>query len=447
MTAQSLARIAPPAQRPRGHRSVQVRRLPSRRCYPPAQRPSEQARRLQGMTGSKPSLCERVDHTRKRSRCASPGVRRRVVIGVVQKQHRAGAGAVCHTRGNRRGCRVCLPVPTPVAPQQRTPAARASDAQRSRVCDAVRRPIERGRAAGVLGDGLSCAPDVSPHLRRRQAQQVAVALAVQRDLVAGVSDLARQRGISQDLLADEEEGRLHALVAEDLQNGRGSLRVGAVVKGERVAKPARGSVLDPERRAQRGPCAGERRQHVPGERRTTDRAGDARGAAAMIGGRDAHADPGNPGGGRGVGALQPRDRPTGDGRQGGARRGSPTPGAGDRAVAAYALAVRHRAVDAGLAAAGAGAAAGAARGGAADARRRPARAAVLRRADAWRARRALRASGDARDRAGHGRNCRVRASAQRESRRQAADDHARAARARAPVHASVSAARVGAFDR
>ena len=116
-------------------------------------------------------------------------------------------------------------------------------------------------------------------------------------------------------------------------------------------------------------------------------------------------------------------------------------------VPAYPLAVRHRTVDAGVAAAGAGAAAGAARGGAADARRRPARAAVLRRADAGRARGPLRAPGDARDRARHGRNAGCSRPRAARARRQAADDHARAARARAAVHAAVSAARVGAFDR
>ncbi len=100
------------------------------------------------------------------------------------------------------------------------------------------------------------------HLPRGQAQEVAVAVAVQRDLVTRVDDLARERRVAPNLLADEEERRLGTLAREYLEHRRRALRVRAVVERERVALAARRAVLDAERRAQRAAT----RPRAPGSR-------------------------------------------------------------------------------------------------------------------------------------------------------------------------------------
>jgi len=156
---------------------------------------------------------------------------------------------------------------------------------------------------------------------------------------------------------------------------------------------------------------------------------------------------GNRGGGGGVHPLQPRDRPAGDGRQGGAAGGAPARGLGMGAAQARALDAGHRPVDPRLAAAGGGAVAGAARGGAAGARRRAARAAAVRRAHARRARGSRGAPGDARDRHRRDRRGAVRAGAQRQPAGRATDDRARPDRPRRREPAAVSAARARALGR
>ena len=108
-------------------------------------------------------------------------------------------------------------------------------------------------------DRVLRALDVLAHLRRRQAQQVAMPVAVQRDLMAGVGDLARERRVAQHLLADQEERRRHTLAREDLQHRRRALRVRAVVERQRVAAAAGGAVLDAERRARSGAASATRR--------------------------------------------------------------------------------------------------------------------------------------------------------------------------------------------
>ncbi len=83
-----------------------------------------------------------------------------------------------------------------------------------------------------------------------------MAVAVQRDLVPGVDDLARERGIAQHLLADEEERRAHPLAREDLEHRWRSLRVWAVVERERVAASTR-------RCGPPSPSGGRRPRHAP----------------------------------------------------------------------------------------------------------------------------------------------------------------------------------------
>ena len=55
--------------------------------------------------------------------------------------------------------------------------------------------------------------DVLAHLLWGEAQQIAMAVAVQSDLMTGVDDLARERGVLEHLLADQEEGGANVLAA------------------------------------------------------------------------------------------------------------------------------------------------------------------------------------------------------------------------------------------
>ena len=70
---------------------------------------------------------ERLDHARQRGRRAPPRVRRRVLVGVVQQQHRAGRGRAVTSCAIDSGVAVRLPVAPPLAPQQRAPAARVGE--------------------------------------------------------------------------------------------------------------------------------------------------------------------------------------------------------------------------------------------------------------------------------------------------------------------------------
>jgi hypothetical protein len=127
----------------------------------------------------------------------------------------------------------------------------------------------------------------------------------------------------------------------------------------------------------------------------------------MIVGVNGRSHPGNRGGRSRVGALQPRGRATGDGRQAHSSHRAPAPRACPQPAASRALAGWNRAFDAWLAAAGHCPAAGLTRDRAADDGRRPARAAVLRRAYARRASRAARAPCYGRDRGRRRRHRRV----------------------------------------
>ena len=155
------------------------------------------------------------------------------------------------------------------------------------------------------------------------------------DLMAGVDDLARERRVALDLLADEEERGGHALAGEHLEHRGRALRVRPVVERERIARAARRAILDAERRPQR--------LHRPREPRAAGtpppprRRGAGEGAcrAAMIVGRHG-TRAGNPRGLRGLDALQPRDRAAG------ARRARGPTGAHAAARAARRLVRRSR---------------------------------------------------------------------------------------------------------
>ena len=60
-----------------------------------------------------------------------------------------------------------------------------------------------------------------------------MAVAVQRDRMAGGGDLGRQRPGPPHLLADQEERRLHAGGREQLEHRGRALRMRAVVEGDR----------------------------------------------------------------------------------------------------------------------------------------------------------------------------------------------------------------------
>ena len=96
---------------------------------------------------------------------------------------------------------------------------------------------------------------------RAEAQQVAVAIAVQADAMAGGDDLGGQRRVAGDLLADEEERRPHAAVGEHLEHGRRALGVRAVVEGQGHPGPGRACGRRspsgaPQRRRRRRPAPG-----------------------------------------------------------------------------------------------------------------------------------------------------------------------------------------------
>jgi hypothetical protein len=161
----------------------------------------------------------------------------------------------------------------------------------------------------------------------------------------------------------------------------------------------------------------------------------------MIVGGHGRSCAGNRGGDGSVRLLQPRDRPAGDGRQGGARRRASALGPGLGTRQARALDARHGPVDPRLAAAGARAAARTAGGGAARAGDGPDRAAVSRPANARRARRASRAHRHLRDHHRRDRRGSVRAATQHRPHLRAADDRSRAAGSRTGQPAALHAAR------
>jgi hypothetical protein len=110
--------------------------------------------------------------------------------------------------------------------------------------------VEERRAAGGLRDRRRSSIQIVTNLAGREPQEVAVAVTVEADLMAGSGDLGRERASSLDLLAGEEEGRPRTGVRERLEHRGGPSRVRAVVEREgdsvQPAQPGR----DPQRTAQ-----------------------------------------------------------------------------------------------------------------------------------------------------------------------------------------------------
>ncbi len=143
-------RLDPPARaRVNARRHCRRRRSPrrsrARRSVPTVDKPSmlSAVSAARGRSGPRDScrlraararapLGERLEHARQRRRGAPPGAGRGVVVGVVQQQHRARAGAVGDARGDRRRAWR--------APPSRGPSgSTAACASRARGPDAARR--------------------------------------------------------------------------------------------------------------------------------------------------------------------------------------------------------------------------------------------------------------------------------------------------------------------
>src|SRR5438270_13648897 len=85
--------------------------------------------------------------------------------------------------------------------------------------DPVWRPVQRRQAAGGVLDPTGGPVEIVANLPGSQAQEIAMAMAVQADLVAGRDDLSGHAGVARDLLADQEERRPVAVLRERLQDG------------------------------------------------------------------------------------------------------------------------------------------------------------------------------------------------------------------------------------
>ena len=202
---------------------------------------------------ARPAPARAASSARQRRHGGAPGARRAVVVGVVEQQHVARAGGRASTsRATPAGVARGAPVAAPARPQQRRPAARARTARsagravdrrrargagrRPRGADRLRGPVEvvarapRGGRRSRCGGGRR---GPRPHARRRRSR-------------------ASSAPVRAHLLADHEERRARAVLAQQLQHGRRALRMRPVVEGERDGAGQR----HPPRDAQRGAHAG-----------------------------------------------------------------------------------------------------------------------------------------------------------------------------------------------
>src|SRR5205823_9492757 len=123
----------------------------------------------------------------------------------------------------------------------------------------VGRTMKDWSPPGCLADQLGSAVEVTAELSGREAQQVAVALAVEADLVAGCRHLGSDGGPPLDLLSNQEERRRYLGVVQNLQCGHRSLWVGAVVESQRDTFLAAEA-----RRYAKPDCQGRENRHESG---------------------------------------------------------------------------------------------------------------------------------------------------------------------------------------
>ncbi len=104
------------------------------------------------------------------------------------------------------------------------------------------------------------------HARARVKNEVGMRVRVVADLVAGLADFADDVGAQSGVAADHEEGRLHAVAREHVEQARSVRIVRAIVVGERDQVAASFvAALNEGRAVELG---------VRGHRRPTERAGD-----------------------------------------------------------------------------------------------------------------------------------------------------------------------------
>ena len=122
---------------------------------------------------------------------------------------------------------------------RRSVAARPVAAPRARGGPGAPRWWRHAGAApgGGGGGGLEPPPG-------RGGAEVGVGQGVDADLVALVDDPAGKLGVGDDLGADDEEGRVHAVLAQDVEDLRRGLGVRAVVEGQRDGALGRPHGLD-----------------------------------------------------------------------------------------------------------------------------------------------------------------------------------------------------------
>jgi hypothetical protein len=109
--------------------------------------------------------------------------------------------------------------------------------------------------AQSIFDGRAPAAEVRIKRGGTQAELQAVAIAMERHQVAGRLNLGQQGRPSASLLSDDEEGGPRPGAREGVEDGRGSCRVGAIIKreshpagtGKRAGNPEPGSGVEPDR--------------------------------------------------------------------------------------------------------------------------------------------------------------------------------------------------------
>jgi hypothetical protein len=86
-------------------------------------------------------------------------------------------------------------------------------------------------AQSILNRGVP-APEVRLERRGAHTELQAVAIAMERNEVAGGLDLGQQRRPAADLLSDDEEGGPRPRAGQRIKHGRRPLGVRAIIEGE-----------------------------------------------------------------------------------------------------------------------------------------------------------------------------------------------------------------------
>jgi len=148
----------------------------------------------------------------------------------VQKNDRAGMQLLERRGGDAR--RVEVAVTSPVRPQHHFHAALFENSAERKAADAVGRPEPDGPLPRDPLERVLRAVDLGGCRGASGEVQVRMGPCVIADLMALVADAAREFGIALGRRAAQEEGRLHAFGAQDVEDPR-RVRLGrTVVEGE-----------------------------------------------------------------------------------------------------------------------------------------------------------------------------------------------------------------------